>query len=87
MKRPVEEFPAQPKTPNEPTDPDIIYGPYTRYPRRLDDLVCVLTAAHYFVSCSVGPDPRNLRPFSAVFDTGSGPNWIRKGALFNGWER
>ena len=68
-------------------DPDVIYGPYTRYPRRFDDLVCVLMAPHYVVSCTVGPDPRNLRPFSAVFDTGSGPNLIRKTALFDAWER
>ena len=77
MKRPVDDFPAQPGTPNEPMDLDVIYGPYTRNPRRLDDLVCVLTATHYVVSCSIGPDPRKLRPFSAVFDTASGPNLIR----------
>ena len=87
MKRPVDDFPAQPETPNEAINPDVIYAPYTRYPRQLDDLVCVLTATHYVVSCSVGPDPRNLRPFSAVFDTSSGPNLTRKSALFDGWER
>ena len=87
MKRPVDDFPAQPGTPNEPMDLDVIYGPYTRNPRRLDELVCVLTATHDVVSCSVGPDPRNLRPFSAVFDTASGPNLIRKSALIDGWER
>ena len=87
MKRPVDDFPAPLETPNEPIDPDVIYGPYTRYPRRLADLVCFLTATHYVVSCSVGPDPRNLRLFSAVFDTGSGPNLVRKSALFDGWER
>ena len=87
MTRTVGGFPAQPGTPNEPMDPDVIYGPCTRYPRRVDDLVCVLTATHYVVSCSVGPDPRNLRPFSAVFDTASGPNLIRESAFFDGWER
>ena len=87
MKRPVDDFPARPETPNEPIDPDVIYGPYTRYARRLDDLVCVLTATHHVVSCSVGPEPRNLRPFSAVFDTGSGPNLIRESALFDDWKR
>ena len=46
----------------------------------------VLTATHCVVSCSVGPDPRNLRLFSAVFDTGSKPNSIRKSAPFDGWE-
>ena len=66
MKRPVEDPLAQPEPSNEPINPDVIYGPYTRYPRRFDDLVCVLTATYYVVSCSVGPDPRNLRPFSAV---------------------
>ena len=87
MKRPVDDFPARPE-PNEPIDPDVvIYGPYTRYPRRPDDLVCVLTATHYLVSCSDGPDPRNKRPFSAVFDNGSGPKLIQKSALFDGWER
>ena len=49
--------------------------------------MCVLTATHYVVSCSVGPDPRNLRPFPSVFDTGSGPNLIRESALFDSWER
>ena len=42
------------------------------------------------MSCSVGrdpPDPRNPRPFCAVFDTGSGLKLIRKSALFDGWER
>ena len=87
MKRPVDDFPAQPEKPNERIDPDVIYGPYTRYPRRFDDLVCVLTTTHYVVYCSVGPDPRSLRPISAVFDTGSGPNLIRKSAFFDGWER
>ena len=86
MKRPVDDFRAQSETPNEPIDPDVIYGPYTRYPRRLDDLVCVQTATPDVVSCSIGPDPRNLRPFSVVFDTVSGPNLIRKSALFDGWE-
>ena len=87
MKRPVEDLPVRPELSNEPIDPDVFYGHYTRYPRRFDDLVCVLTANHYVVSCSVGPDPRNQRPFYAVFDTGSGPNLIRKSALFDGWER
>ena len=45
---------------NEPMDPDVIYGPYTRYPKQTVELVCVLTATHYVVSCSVGPDPRKL---------------------------
>ena len=72
---------------NEPRDPDVIYGPYTRYPKLTDELVCVLTATHYVVSCSVGPNPRNLRPFPSVFDAGSGPNLIRESALFDGWER
>ena len=49
--------------------------------------MCVLTATHYVVSCSAGPDPHKLRPFSAVLDNGSGPNLIRKSALFDGWER
>ena len=85
MKRPADDFPARPEQ-IEPIDPDVIYGPYMRYPRRLDDLLCVLTATHHAVSCSVRPDPCNLRPFSAVFDTGSGANLIRKSALFDGWE-
>ena len=84
---PGDNFPIRPERTNEPMDLDVIYGPYTRYPRRLDDLVCVLTTTQYVVSCSVGPDPRNLRPFSAGFDTGSGPNLIRKSALFDGRER
>ena len=87
MKRRIDEFPARPEPLNEPINPDVIYGPYTRYPRPFDDLLFVLTASHYVVSCSVGPDPRNLRPFSAVFDIGSGPNLIRKSAFFDGWER
>ena len=87
MKRRVDDLPARPEPSNEPIDPDVIFGPYTRYPRRFDDLVCVLTATHYVVSCSVGPDPRNLRPFSAVFDTGSGLNLIRKSPWFVGWKR
>ena len=86
MKRPVDDFPARPEPTNEPMDPDVIYGPYTRYPRRLDDLVRVPTATHYVVSCSLGPNPRHLRPFSAVFDTDYVPNLIRKNALFDGWE-
>ena len=83
MKLPADDFQARPKA-NEPTDTDVIYSPYTRYPRRLDDFVCVLTATHYVVSCSVGPDPPNLQPFSAVFYTGSGPKLKRKSALFDG---
>ena len=86
MKRHDDDFTARAE-PNEQIDPDVIYGPYTRYPIQLDDLVCVLRATHYVVSCSVGPDPRNLRTFSAVLDTGSGPNLIRKSALFDGWEQ
>ena len=39
------------------------------------------------VPCSAQPDPRNLRPFLAVFDTGSGQILIRKSALFVYWER
>ena len=85
MKRRADDFLARPKL-SQPIDPDVIYGPYTRYPRQFDDLVCVLTAAHYAVSCSVGPDPCNLRPFFGIFDTGSGPILIRKSAFFDGWE-
>ena len=87
MKRPVDGLPPLSEPSNEPIDPDVIYGPYTRYPRRFDDLVCVMTATHDVVSCSVGPDPRNLQLFCAVFDTGSGTNLILKSALFDGWER
>ena len=68
-------------------DPDVIYGPYTRYPKQMDKLICFLTATHYVVSCFVVPDPRNLRPLPSVFDTGSGPNLIRDSALFDSWER
>ena len=85
MKRTADDFSARSKL-NEPIDPDVIYGPYMRCPRRLDDLVCVLTATQYVVSCSVRPDPHNLRPFSAVFDTGSGSNLMRRSALFARWE-
>ena len=86
IKQHADDFPARAE-PNEPIDPDVIDGPHTRYPRRLDDLVCVLTATHYIVSCSVGPDPRNRRSFSAVFDAGPGLSLIRKSAPFDGWER
>ena len=87
MKRPFEGLSARTETSNAPIEPDVVYGPYTRNPRRFDDLVCVLTATHYVVPCSAVPDMRNLRPFSAVLDTGSGPNCIRTGASFDGWER
>ena len=82
----ADDLPARPE-PNEPIETDVIYSPYTRYPRRLHDLICVLTPMYYVVSCSVGPDPRNLRQFSAVFDTGSGLNLIQKSTLFDVWKR
>ena len=69
-KRRTNDFSAR-SDPNEPIDPYVIYGPYTQYQIRLEALVYVLTAAHYVVSCSVGPDSRNLRPFFEVLDTGS----------------
>ena len=72
MKRHATVFLTRREPNDEPINPDVIYGPYARYPRRLDDLVCV------------GPEPRNLRPFPTVFDTSSGPNLIRKCALFDG---
>ena len=33
------------------------------------------------------PTSDELEAFSAVIDTGPGPNLIRKSALFDGWER
>ena len=57
-----------------------------QYLTRRYDPVCVLTATHYVVSCSAGPGPRNLQPFSVVFDGACVLNLIRKGALFDGWE-
>ena len=68
-------------------DPDVIYGPYTQYPKQTVELVCVLIATHSFVSCPVVPVPHILRPFPSVFDTGSGPDLIQEIALFDGWER
>ena len=54
MKRPADVFPTI-SEPNEPIDPDVIYGPYTQYPRRFDDVVCVRRPRT--TQCPVPSDP------------------------------
>ena len=62
------------------------FAPYHDQPTLKNSVVCLLTATHYVVSCSVGLDGRTMLPFNAVFDTGSGMNIVRQDALTDGWE-
>ena len=61
-------------------------APYHDVPTYRDSTLCLLTAAHYIVSCSIGLYGRTMLPFNAVFDTGSGMNIVRQDALTDGWQ-
>ena len=50
-------------------------------------LVCVLSAVHYAVSGSIGPNARSVSPKIITMDTGSGYALIRKSNLPSDWER
>ena len=61
-------------------------APYHYVPTYRDSTLCLLTAAHYVVSCSIGLDGRTMLPFNAVLDTGSGMNIVRRDTVTDGWE-
>ena len=61
-------------------------APYHDVPTYHDSTLCLLTAAHYVISCSIRLDGSTVRPFNAVFDTGSGMNIVRQDALTDGWQ-
>ena len=61
-------------------------APHHDVPTYRDSTLCLLTAAHSVISCSIGLDGRTMRPFNAVFDTGSGMNIVRQDALTDGWQ-
>ena len=59
-------------------------APYHDVPTYRDSTLCLLTAAHYVISCSIVLDGHTMRPFNAVFDTGSGMKIVRQDALTAG---
>ena len=63
------------------------YAPYHDSPMYHENVLCLITATHYVVSCSIGNTQRTMLPFHAVFDTGSGMNIVKRDALFDGWEK
>ena len=48
--------------------------------------VCILSSTQYIVSGTIGLHPRIMQPHHMAFDTGRGPNLIRRSALPQGWE-
>ena len=61
-------------------------APYHDVTTYRDPTLCLLTATHYVISCSIGLDGRTMRPFNALLDTGSGMNIVRQDALTDGWQ-
>ena len=49
-------------------------------------IVCLLSSTHYIVSGTIGLHPRLMQLHHMAFDTGCGPNVIRRSALPQGWE-
>ena len=62
------------------------YAPYHDSPTYHENVLCLLTATHYVVSCSIGNTQRTMLPFNAVFYTGSRMKIVKRDALFDGWE-
>ena len=52
-----------------------------------ENILCLLTATHYVVLCSIGNTQQTMLPFNSVFDTGSGMNIVKRDAFFDGWEK
>ena len=63
------------------------YAPYHESPTYHETVMCLLTATHYVLSCSIGNTQQTMLPSNAVFDTGSGMNIVNRDALFNEWEK
>ena len=61
------------------------YAPYHDSPTYHENVLCLLTATHYVLSCSIGNSQQTMLRFSAVLDTGSGMNIVKRDALFDGW--
>ena len=61
-------------------------APYHDVPTYRDSTLGLLTAAHYVISCSIGLDGCTMRPFNALFETGSGMNILGQDALTDGWQ-
>ena len=59
---------------------------YHDIPTYRDSTLCLLTAAHYVISCSTGLDGRKMLSFKALFDTGCGMNIVRQDALTDEWQ-
>ena len=62
------------------------YASYHESPTYHENLLCLLTATHYVVSCLIGNTRQTMLPFNEVFDTGSGLKIVKRDALFDGWE-
>ena len=63
------------------------YATYHDSPKYHENIFCLQTATHYGVSCSIGNTQQTMLPFSAVFDTGSGMNIVKRDALLDGLEK
>ena len=48
--------------------------------------VCLLSSTQYIVSGTIGSHTKLMQPHHMAFDTGCGPNVIRRSALPQGWE-
>ena len=75
------EDPTDDHTNNEKQRQTALYHDVLTY---RDSTLCLLTAAHYVISCSIVLEGRIMRPFNAVFDAGSGMNIVRQDALTDG---